>query len=619
VHQIALSDRDGEAAFNVSLSSDSCGFHANPEAQPLRQIPVAARTLDSLLAQHEPCPTLIKMDTEGHELAVLNGMSGTLKRFTDIQFVIEFNPLMQRAAGHAEEAMLGHLESIGYTAFLLNESSRSMIRITTQEQLSGLVASTGYANLYCIRPEQIVQSSRGGQILRHTIESPRVWKIKTRDVAIRGWCFGDWDIVVQAVRARRGKHVWNARYGLFREDLRRAHPQESAAPRSGFEVGVTVPIFPGWLTLEAQDQFGRWHPFHSRCVSHWRRLLKKSGRPQPPKAQPPTVADALPKILESLRFSVCVLAVSHSDYRIAVAGTQKLLQQEEALLAARGVSYLEIHPVPQLPVGDAPPECLIGLYADSRCIGAFAANQVSQLFRELSALRIVLHAVHLHHLMGFEWNIVKELLSNIEGKRTFFIHDFYSVCTQFNLLKNDREFCGGPPVDSPDCRECSHGEPRRPHFKAFQEFLNEWKPEFVVPSEVARDIWLKSYPQFVDKVRIVPHLLPQAGTGQVIQRPAGAKIRIAYVGYQHPFKGWKSGRAWRPSSRVNTLNFSCSAFARNPCRTCRMFPCRSSIRVRMPCSRRCGKTRLTLPSCGRSCRKPTRSRSTKAWRRGASS
>jgi FkbM family methyltransferase len=534
VHQIALSDKDGEVAFNVSLASDSCGFHPNPEAPPVRQISVASRRLDSLLAQHEPCPTLLKMDTEGHELAVLKGMTGTLERFPDIQLVIEFNPLMQRAASHAESDLLSYLKSIDFAAFFLDESSRLMIPIESQEQLSGLVASTGYGNVYCARSNRIGQFSHGRQKLQHNIDSPQAWKIESREVLIRGWCFGNRNIVVQAVRARRGQRVWNARYGLLREDLRRAFPQEAAAARSGFEVCASVPILPARLRLEAQDQFGRWHPFMSRCVSHWRRLLRGTGRKS---ASLPSVSDSAPDLVETLQFNVCVLAVSHSDYRSVVAGTQKLLQQEEALLAARGVSYLEIHPVPQSP-GETLTGIPVGVYADSKFIGSFPAGRVRQMLRELVSRGIVLQAVHVHHLLGFDWDMVKELLLDLEGRRVFFIHDFYSVCTQFNLLKNERDFCGGPSVDSQECRECSHGEARRAHFQAFGEFLEAWKPEFVAPSEVARAVWLKSYPQFADQVRVVPHLALQPGGGKILERPVVARIRIAYVGYQHPFKGW---------------------------------------------------------------------------------
>ena len=191
VQQIALSDKDGTASFNISLSSDSCGFHANPVALPLRQVEVVAKRMDSLLADHVACPTLVKMDTEGHELAVLRGLSNTLARFPDLQLLIEFNPLMQKAAGYPEEALLSHLQALGFTVCLLDEKERRAIRVDSQEQLSELVKITGYANLYCLRlPPGITKLTQQPSIA-HVIESPRVWRIEARDLTIQGWCLGD--------------------------------------------------------------------------------------------------------------------------------------------------------------------------------------------------------------------------------------------------------------------------------------------------------------------------------------------------------------------------------------------------------------------------------------------
>jgi FkbM family methyltransferase len=539
VQQTALSDKDGRASFNISLSSDSCGFHPNPLALPLRQLEVAAKSLDSLLAGRAPCPTLVKMDTEGHELAVLQGLSSTIARFPELQLLIEFNPLMQKAAGYAEDALLSHLQTLGYKVFLLDEKTREATCVTSQPQLTRLVQTTGYGNIFCTRisPPPANGSPR---CLVHGIDFPQAWKFRARDATIRGWCLGEGGLRVLAVRARRGQHVWSARHGLSRDDVGRAYPQQRQAARSGFEVKVKVPILPGVVKLEALDQFGRWHLFHSRYVSRWRRMLNLVRSPASAKARRQEVVEVLPTVFASLHFQSYVLAISHSDYRIAAGGTQKLLQQEEALLAAKSISYLEIHPAPEPPEGSREPGVFrMGLYVDSQYVGAFVVSQLRQVLEELARAGAQLRTVHLHHLMGFDLTVVDELLGGLQAPRTFFIHDFLSICKQWNLLKNDKEFCGGPPLDSPACRECAYGPQRAAHFQAFQRFLATWNPDFVVPSKVAFDIWAGSFPQFAAKVKIVPHLVPKAGAVVLPSRPPGGKLRLAYVGYQHPNKGWE--------------------------------------------------------------------------------
>ena len=550
VQQIALSDTDGTASFNISLSSDSSGFHSNPVALPLRQLDVVTKRLDSLLAERAPCPTLIKMDTEGHELAVLRGLSSTIERFPDLRLLIAFNPMMQKAAGYPEEALLSHLRGLGFTVCLLEEKARHATYVASQQQLPELVKFTGYANLYCFRLAPRINGSKPRRNWQHLIESPRDWKLQARVLTIQGWCFGDQERLLRAVRVRRGKHVWNARYGLFRPDVGRAYPHHPLASFSGFEVEIKVPTLPGRLKLEALDQFGQWHPFHFRFVSRWRRMLKINSPPASAKPRHRDVAEALPEIFEHLRFTSCVLAISHSDYRIGVGGTQKLLQQEEELLAARRISYLEIHPSPDQPVvSENHQSFYMGLYVDSKHIGTFVVAQLRQILQELARAGVKLHTVHLHHLLGFDLAALTEILSGLQTQKTFFIHDFYSICKQHNLLKNDKEFCGGPPVGSPACRECSYGEQHRAHFEAFEGFLDLWKPDFIVPSKVACDVWSNSFPKWAHKVRVIPHLLQKEGGCAPLTRPAGGRIRIAYVGYQHPIKGWEEWKQFASAVR----------------------------------------------------------------------
>src|SRR5262249_42566118 len=117
LHRLAASDRDGSRPYIVSLSSDNCGFYPHPAAPPLRSLDVETTTVDALLAGREPCPIVIKIDTEGHELAVLAGMAGTLRRFHDAILVVEFNPAMARAAGERPERLLEELDRLGFESF----------------------------------------------------------------------------------------------------------------------------------------------------------------------------------------------------------------------------------------------------------------------------------------------------------------------------------------------------------------------------------------------------------------------------------------------------------------------------------------------------------------------
>ncbi len=85
-------------------------------------------TVDALLADRAPCRAIIKIDTEGNELAVLRGMEKTLERFPDLRLVIEFCPGTLRSAGVEPRALLEEIERLGFDAFLLDERRRKFYR-----------------------------------------------------------------------------------------------------------------------------------------------------------------------------------------------------------------------------------------------------------------------------------------------------------------------------------------------------------------------------------------------------------------------------------------------------------------------------------------------------------
>jgi hypothetical protein len=377
------------------------------------------------------------------------------------------------------------------------------------------------------------------EVVHISIESPESWKLQDRDLTIRGWCFGKQEISVRAVRGRRGKHVWRGEYGGPRPETAHLYPAEAGAANSGFEVEVKVPTLPGRLTLEVEDQFGRWHEVYGRWISRWRSIYRR-GWLRALGIGHPKAAAVLPKVISALRWSDCVLAISHDDYRRGVAGTQKVLQQEQALLAARKISYIQIHPASLQPAiqffhGDF----LMGLYVDSQYLGALAWRQVRKILLALADRGVTFRATHLHHLLGFRLGLVEEILHSVNAPKRFFLHDFHSVCQQFNLMKNGTEFCGGPPLGSPTCRDCAHGPGRPAHFLGYRALLNRWNPEVVAPSTVARDLWGGAYSALAKNVRIVPHQVgTPASTNCKPPELNQPRLRVAYVGYQLPIKGW---------------------------------------------------------------------------------
>ena len=116
VHRVALSDRTGTAELHISPVSDSsnslvAGFRDTDE-----RIVVDAVTLDDVVARTGEPPSILKIDVETHERAVLDGARATIERYRPA-IVIEV--LRRRGHDHADE-INEFLNGMGYQGYELS-------------------------------------------------------------------------------------------------------------------------------------------------------------------------------------------------------------------------------------------------------------------------------------------------------------------------------------------------------------------------------------------------------------------------------------------------------------------------------------------------------------------
>lgn len=125
VYNIALSDRDGEAEFNIMVASQFSSLNA-PGAglEPIfaqrnkvaRTVHVPCARLDSLFEELEPAKSahaiLLKMDTQGHDAQVCSGASRVLPDMVGVQTELSIRPLYAGATDY--RAMIGLLGQAGF-------------------------------------------------------------------------------------------------------------------------------------------------------------------------------------------------------------------------------------------------------------------------------------------------------------------------------------------------------------------------------------------------------------------------------------------------------------------------------------------------------------------------
>ena len=151
VYQFAVSDQPGRASFQVSDASDNSGFIANPAVGVVRNIETDVVQLDQYLSQIPDGPVLIKIDTEGNEIKVLEGMQKIIEKCSDLRLVIEFNPVCLEANGESPQALLDKIFELGFDTFFIYDEEGRYEKYHQGQEWRDFMGERTYRNLYCAR------------------------------------------------------------------------------------------------------------------------------------------------------------------------------------------------------------------------------------------------------------------------------------------------------------------------------------------------------------------------------------------------------------------------------------------------------------------------------------
>ena len=116
VHECALSDTDGEAALFLSPVSDASNSMVAGFRDAAGEVMVRTRRLDDVVAETGMPPTIIKIDVETHEPAVLAGARETLKQHRPYVVVEVLYRSKQDLGAPISEAFAG----LGYSYYALD-------------------------------------------------------------------------------------------------------------------------------------------------------------------------------------------------------------------------------------------------------------------------------------------------------------------------------------------------------------------------------------------------------------------------------------------------------------------------------------------------------------------
>jgi FkbM family methyltransferase len=139
----ALSNQNGTV--KLYLCDENRGDHRlYPSADRRRAIEVQALTADEFCQPFAERLTFVKMDVQGAEGRVLQGMTEVLRRTAQCQLIFEFWPLGLQSAGDDPCEVLALLGRLGFEFHLLDEQRKELRKVAPERLLEEFSVGNGH-------------------------------------------------------------------------------------------------------------------------------------------------------------------------------------------------------------------------------------------------------------------------------------------------------------------------------------------------------------------------------------------------------------------------------------------------------------------------------------------
>ena len=227
-----------------------------------------------------------------------------------------------------------------------------------------------------------------------------------------------------------------------------------------------------------------------------------------------------------------IISIASRDYLDSVGGAEKAIAVQQKQFNISNYEYVYIFPIKKKMgiISISMWGCRInGIY-----VGAFSEYSLLSHLKQSYSQNIC--AIMIHHLRFVDLEGVEMLLKAIERAPIYvYLHDYYLICNQYNLLKNGIKYCGGIGEDCNTCEFKDHTIQNKIR-NVFNKFLD--RLTFIAPSEIAKQIFAKNYPQYSRHTRVILHQTLKGMYKKNKQVIENRKIKIAFCGAPAANKGW---------------------------------------------------------------------------------
>lgn len=239
-----------------------------------------------------------------------------------------------------------------------------------------------------------------------------------------------------------------------------------------------------------------------------------------------------------------VFVVTGMSYIIDSSGTSKVVKAHEEIFNSNDIGYVVAFPICKS-YGKSKNRRVIktgcfGLVKDGIFCGVVTSDGVLNYLIDLEKENYRCKGILIHHLIRNDINQIINILQKIQSVPIiYYLHDFFTCCVNPVMLKNDKVFCLNGTVS---CNDCFYNKRKLDHLEKINDFFLtfENRLRFIAPSEYVKEKWISLNKKYAELVDVIPH---QKEIGRYDDNrneiSKDQPVKIAFVGSQTDFKGWK--------------------------------------------------------------------------------
>ena len=233
-----------------------------------------------------------------------------------------------------------------------------------------------------------------------------------------------------------------------------------------------------------------------------------------------------------------ILQITYDDCTRNAGGVNSVIRMHQRIALKNGCTCICLFPIRlgKMPKVD---ENTWGIVIDGEYFGARNTSWICNQIKFFIEQKFFIREVFIHHIYNIKYQAIEEWLDIVECRITFIVHDNYSICVSFNLLKNNQNYCGNPHIYNSKCNDCIYYINTIKNRKVFSNFLDRYadRIRIVTPSNFTTRLWSEAFQQYMHKVITVPHQVVKE-SGKKLFEWQPQYLRVAYMGVQQHHKGW---------------------------------------------------------------------------------